>query len=268
MNEGVGVAGLVLQRLAERELEVNPVVVGHIGARELPAHRLDVRRVEAEGLQVGEAPPRLAVTGCQPDGVAVGRDAVTGASRRLEYITVGDPDARIGWVIREHRVESLDGTIVFAQARKHVGPQVQPRRVLLPGGQQQFELGQRLLVAVDLVEGERPGVPCRGEVRCARQAGLEQRNGVLGAPDPDRDLGEQPQRRGIPGMLRQGGPQQPFRFGQAPGAQGGHWFAKPRTTDLRHEVIGPGRVGTARIAGRHAVIRDQSPRLADRRLNR
>ena len=59
---GCGVA-LVLQRLAEREMEMKLVLFGQIGRGERRLHRGDVRRVEADGLQVGEAPPDLAEAG-------------------------------------------------------------------------------------------------------------------------------------------------------------------------------------------------------------
>ena len=50
----------VLERLAEREVEVHAVLEPEVVTQELRAHRGDVVLAETEGLQVREAPVRLA----------------------------------------------------------------------------------------------------------------------------------------------------------------------------------------------------------------
>ncbi len=61
--ERVCVGLRILQRLAEREMEMIAVLLADIGPRDLPAHDVDVVGLEAERLEVGEAPPCLARLG-------------------------------------------------------------------------------------------------------------------------------------------------------------------------------------------------------------
>ena len=58
------VAG-ILQRLAQGEVQVQAVLVRKIGARALRTHHRHVVVAEAEGLQVGQAPPHFAEAGLQ-----------------------------------------------------------------------------------------------------------------------------------------------------------------------------------------------------------
>ena len=56
MRKGVLVGSGILQRLAEREFEMHPIVVCQILASERGAHGARLLLGEANGLQVGEAP--------------------------------------------------------------------------------------------------------------------------------------------------------------------------------------------------------------------
>src|SRR5262249_49572755 len=55
-----GIVARVLERLAHREVEVIAVLVDEIGARELSPHGGEIGIGEAEGLEIREAPVRLA----------------------------------------------------------------------------------------------------------------------------------------------------------------------------------------------------------------
>ena len=70
--EGLVVGPGVLERLAEREREVELVRTVLFQRGQPRAHRLDLLGAEAEGLEVGEAPPGLAGFGIGVDGPEVG----------------------------------------------------------------------------------------------------------------------------------------------------------------------------------------------------
>src|SRR5579862_27226 len=72
--EGFFVETFVLQRLAEREMEVEAVLVLDVASRDLLAHRGRVVRREAEGLEVRKAPPRLAEAGLEAEALAISSD--------------------------------------------------------------------------------------------------------------------------------------------------------------------------------------------------
>src|SRR5690349_10629910 len=49
----------ILERLAEREVEVESILGRKLGCRDRPAHCLDFLVGKSKGLQIGEAPPDL-----------------------------------------------------------------------------------------------------------------------------------------------------------------------------------------------------------------
>ena len=73
--EGRGPVPVVLAGLAEREVQVQAIHVVERGIRGLRFHGRDLRRLEAEGLEIGEAPVRLAERRLEGDAAAVGVDA-------------------------------------------------------------------------------------------------------------------------------------------------------------------------------------------------
>ena len=76
MVEGVVEASGIVHRLAQRKLQVQPVLVAQRAFAERRLHRLDVRFVEFHRLEVGEAPPRLAEQWAELDRLAISRDPV------------------------------------------------------------------------------------------------------------------------------------------------------------------------------------------------
>src|SRR3546814_4623484 len=78
-KSGLGLAGVVMG-LAEREMEVQPVVVatpiGRIRAVQRRLHRRAVAGVEADRLEVRQAPPQFTEPGIGGERVAIGGDAL------------------------------------------------------------------------------------------------------------------------------------------------------------------------------------------------
>jgi hypothetical protein len=72
--EGLVELAPVFQRLAEREGDVGLVLWVAALAGDLGTHQLDVGVAEAEGLEVGQAPPGLAQPRVEIGALAVGRD--------------------------------------------------------------------------------------------------------------------------------------------------------------------------------------------------
>jgi hypothetical protein len=92
VRECTRVVATVLVRLAEREAELY-ARLGRLCPGELPLHRRDLGVVEAEGLEVRQAPPGLAVLRAQLHGPAVGRDRIGLAADRLQRVAKAKPGA-------------------------------------------------------------------------------------------------------------------------------------------------------------------------------
>ena len=100
--EGLGVLLRVLERLAQREVEVKAVIVDEVGTRKLRAHRRDVIAAETISLEVGEAPPHFPETRRQFYAAPVGVDALGILARGFQRVPQAHPDARLLRIIREH----------------------------------------------------------------------------------------------------------------------------------------------------------------------
>src|SRR6185312_17114390 len=57
MRKGIRIGRRVLERLAQRELEMHPVVIRDIPTRERLAHGVHIFLAEAESLEISQAPP-------------------------------------------------------------------------------------------------------------------------------------------------------------------------------------------------------------------
>ena len=68
----------ILQRLAQREAEMQALVVIQIQSLQLRAHRCDIGLVEAHGLQVGQAPPGTSEAGVDVQRASIGNDRAIG----------------------------------------------------------------------------------------------------------------------------------------------------------------------------------------------
>src|SRR5580704_5872300 len=91
VGEGFLIARGILARFAEGELEMQPVVVREVAARERRAQCNDLDLAEAEGLEVGEAPVRLAERRLERNRAPVCADAFVLAAGGLERVSEAHP---------------------------------------------------------------------------------------------------------------------------------------------------------------------------------
>ena len=82
-----GPVALVLERLAERVVEVQPVVVAELAAAELRLHGRDFLGLEPARLEVGEAPPGFAET----------RRQLRGSCDRRRWPSLATAGGRSAW---------------------------------------------------------------------------------------------------------------------------------------------------------------------------
>ncbi len=114
--EGARVLAAILQRLAERERELGARLVGESRRLELALHRLDIRVVEAERLQVREAPPGLAEIRAEFNRAAIGVDCLGLAADRLQRVSKTEACRRRLCVELERAAKRLDGFGVMTRA--------------------------------------------------------------------------------------------------------------------------------------------------------
>ena len=114
----------VVHRLAEREFEMKPVLVAKARSPQRGPHRRNVRFVEADRLQVREAPPRLAQRGLQLDRLAIGGDAFGLPPDRLQHVAVAQPHARLVRALCRARPVKLDRLVELAEPAERRGLEV------------------------------------------------------------------------------------------------------------------------------------------------
>ena len=200
MIEGGGMVGRVLQRLAEREMQVEAVVVGQPLPRQRRAHRRDVVGSEAEGLEVGEAPPGLAERRAAHDGGAIGGDALRRPPDGLERMALAHPRLGVFGVAGEQAGIQRDRRVMLALTRQHGGLQVDERRIAGLALQQHREFSERRRALRLAVQHQRE-VETRGiELRRDRDRPAQQGFRFGKATQPPGDFGHHAQRIGIGGV--------------------------------------------------------------------
>ena len=204
----------VFQRLAQRELEMQARVVIQVIALQLGAHRHDVGRVEAHGLEIGQAPPRTAEARLQFDRTPVRGDRIRGPACGLQRMAVADPDRGLVRYPLEHVLVGGDGIVEIAELAQHHRLHVLQDLVAGLFLQQCLQFFQRFGVAVVAVE-HHGIVLARGiETRCAFQRALQQQRRLVIATEPDGQLGEHAHCRHIAGLPFQTPPQHGLRIRQ------------------------------------------------------
>ena len=113
VREGLPVCLALLERLAERKLQLRLVGAFPLVARQQPLHLGDLRVAEDIVLEVGETPPRLRSAGIQLERRFVGRLALAAPAEGFLQVSDGDAQPRL---------------IRFEQRRALVGVE----RLLLP----------------------------------------------------------------------------------------------------------------------------------------
>ena len=108
MRKRIGVVRAIFERFAEREIEMEAMlrgklIGGKIVARELRAHRRDLVVAEAEGLEIGEAPIRLAEAGIERDAAPISSDGLVLTPGGLQRVAVAHPHPRVVRIFAEDR---------------------------------------------------------------------------------------------------------------------------------------------------------------------
>ena len=206
VDEGLFVGSVVLERFAQRELEMQPILARQIRPLQGGAHGELVGLGEAECLQVGETPISFAQRRLHRYRTPVGADAVFLAPRGLQRVSVTHPDLRLARVLAQHALVDLDRTRVFAHVRQDRRLEVQVAGIARLLGEQPLRLGKRqprlrLAIEHDGIVVAR-GIETWGEL----ETSLEQLLGVRIAAQPPRYFGEHAQRRDI---RREGGEMRP-----------------------------------------------------------
>src|SRR6185312_14504468 len=117
------VLAAVLERLAQGEVKVKAVLGAQIAARQLRAHRADVGRREAKGLEVGETPPHLSEGWLELARAAVGVDALGRAAGGLEHMAVAQPHLAVTGIFAQYLLIDAGGARVLTDAGQHRGVQ-------------------------------------------------------------------------------------------------------------------------------------------------
>ena len=201
------VLGLILECLAQGEVEVEAILGAQVVAPKLRAHLLELIRPEAVGFEVRKAPPHLPETPVQLQRPPVRADPLRDLAVGLERVPVTEPDARLARVFLENRDVDLDGARVLTdpgQHRRLEGPVAGIARL---GLEQSVDLRQRRGMITLTVQSHGVVLTSAVEVRRELQTPRQQILGVGVAADAGGDLGEHAQRRDIGGMLVQVPPQ-------------------------------------------------------------
>ncbi len=195
--------------LAERELEVEAVVVGD-AFRQCRGHRRDVGGVEGHRLEVGEAPPRLAERRGLRQRLAVGGDRLRRPPDGLQRMAVAHPSLRLARMVGEEGGVGVERRLELAEPGERGGAQVAVARVARIEREQPVDLGQRVGRARAAMEDRREIEPRLAERRGELQRAPQQRLGVGVPPEPPGQLGEHPHRRHIGRPPLEPRPQQPL----------------------------------------------------------
>src|ERR1700731_963051 len=86
---------LILEALAQGEMEVIAIFGLKITARQLRLHQPQVVGAEAEGLEIGETPPRFSEARINRQRAAVGADPIARVTGGLERMTITQPEFRL-----------------------------------------------------------------------------------------------------------------------------------------------------------------------------
>ena len=199
MAEGWLVLPLILERLAERELEMQSIIIRQAVRLERRAHRAHVLAVEAKGLEIGEAPVDFTERRLQGSGAAVGRYALGQASLRLQRVAVTHPDLRLLRKVFEHRLINLDRLTVIARTCQQRRLEIAVAGIARLLRQQLIDVRQRLRGSALSIQHHRIVVAGGIEGGSQFQAAFQQRLGVRIAFQAAGHFGEHAQRCHIRG---------------------------------------------------------------------
>ena len=261
MRKRGGVIGLVLQRLANGELEMLAILVGQPRLRQFGAHGAQVLGRKAEGLQIGQAPPDLATARIQLQAAPIGVNRALLVAGRLQGMAIAHPDARVLGIFVEDRGIQVDGRGIVANPTQHDRLQVAVTGVAGFDRQQGIDFGKRLRGLVGPVQDEgvvlARGMESRGQLQAARQQAL----GILVAAQADRHFGEHADCRDIGRSLLQALAQQCLSLDQAILAERRGRAQHVRVTRRIAHMVGIRRIGTVGVVQGHELIAKREPGL-------
>lgn len=264
--EGRLVLREIFKGLAECEIEVETVGVGEILARELVFHRRELGGREAESLEVGEAPVRLAQPRFEGNRATIRGDALFLLPGALERVTVAQPDARLMGVLCQYAGKEFDRPAKITSAGEDgcleiaiagIARLVREQSVYL------CECGAGLALA----QQDDGVVVARGsEARREFEATLEEQLRIAVATEPGTDLREHANRGDIGRMLQQVLPQARLGYGKAAVAQRGCRLEQARIACRVANMARVGSVCARDIAHQHQVVAEQAPGIRKVRL--
>ncbi len=208
MAKRLVVALEVLQRLAERIVQVQPVLVVEVGRRQRAQHGRDLLGAEVEGLEVGQAPPRLAQRRGQRDAAQIGLHAVGLPPHRLQHMAQAQPQARLVGMALQQALIGGGAALIVPDRGQDGGVEAEMGGVVGLDLEQALDLDQGLGRLVVPVQHPGIGAPRRDEAGRQLQATLQHGLGLAVAAEPGAHLGQHPQGRDVGGMGAQARAQQ------------------------------------------------------------
>src|SRR5437764_11083380 len=183
--EGLGVLAAILECLAEREAEVIAVHETRRRGRLLTAHARELLVREAGGLEVGEAPVRVAIPWPHRGGLAVGLDRLRLPAEGFEGVADRQNQVRSLRAVDQQLAVHLQCLLMPAEATAGLAVEGPVRRVARLELQELAGLLDRLQVLVTLHQHRRVLVARCAVIWREHQHTLEQELGVVEYPELD-----------------------------------------------------------------------------------
>src|SRR5690348_17380465 len=110
-------ATAIVHRLPEREMEMNAVFVGDSCVGKGGIHGGEIQVVKIHGLEIREAPPRLAKGRLYLNSLAVRTNSIRLPADGLEHMAVAKPNARLVGRMGEDVLVHSDRLVEIAEPR-------------------------------------------------------------------------------------------------------------------------------------------------------
>ena len=266
MRERVLVLSRVLERLGEREMEMEAVVRRKLRALERAAHRGHFGGREAKRLEISETPVALAELRCELDAAAVGGNSVALAPGSLERVAVAHPDTRLGRVLGQDALVQLDGLCVFPDRIEDRRLEVTKAGVARLAAEDPLDLGQRLDLLVLAVQHERVVVARGREAGRELEAASQQLLGVRVAAQAARHLRKHADRGDVSRVGLEVRAQQHLGLRYLVGAQRRRRLEQARVAGRGTDVLRVGSVGAHGIADDRQVVGELAPGVGQVRI--
>ena len=244
------------------------IVLSEIRARQLPTHCGQLVGAEAEGFQIGQAPPDFAERRLEFQAAAIGSNGAVAVPGGFQRMAIAHPHFRIARVVFQQVGIDADGGFVVTDPAQHHRLEIAVSKMPRIGCQQMLDLDQRLLRPVAAMQDQRVILPRCLEAGGQLQAALEQMQGVLVATQPGSDFGEHADRGNVSRRLLQVFAQQGLGRGDAVLDQGDGGSQQARVAGGVTHMAPVRRVGRLLFAGRHQVIAKRAPGLRQIGLQR